>query len=83
MPDSEQIEHIFVIEHILIYLLELMTLNQNYKFAKVGPKTEIFSNFYEIWQLQQIEHANYEYNTCQYLERSHDYWLRMIIVCKI
>ena len=37
-----------------------MTLIQNYKFAKFGPKTEIFSNFYEIWHSQQIEHANYE-----------------------
>ena len=61
----------------------MMTLTQNYKFAKFAPKTKIFSNFYEIWQLQQIEHANYEYNTRQYLERSHDYSLRMIIVRKI
>ena len=60
-----------------------MTLTQNYKFAKFGPKTEIFSNFYEIWQSHQIEHANYEYNTHQYLERSRDYWLIMIIGCKI
>ena len=60
-----------------------MTLTQNYKFAKFGPKTEIFSNFYEIWHSQQIEHANYEYNTRQCLERSRDYWLRMIIGCKI
>ena len=26
-----------------------MTLTQNYKFAKFGHKTEIFSNIYEIW----------------------------------
>ena len=32
-----------------------MTLNQNYKFAKFDPKTEMSSNFYEIWHL---EHAN-------------------------
>ena len=56
-----------------------MTLTQNYNFAKLGPKTEIFSNSYEIWQPQQIEHASYEYNTHQCLERSRDYWLRMII----
>ena len=28
---------------------------------------------------QQIEHAYYEYNTPQCLERSHDYRLRMIV----
>ena len=56
-----------------------MTLTQNYQFAKFDPKTEIFLNFYEIWHSQQIEHANYEYHTFQYLERSCDYWLRMII----
>ena len=50
-----------------------MTLTQNYKFAKFGPETEICSNFYEIWHSQQIEHANYEYNTRQCLERSSDY----------
>ena len=56
-----------------------MTVTQNYKFAKFGPKTEMCFNFYEIWHSQPIEHANYQYNTCQFLERSHDYWLRMII----
>ena len=61
-----------------------MTLNQNYKFAKFGPKTEIFSNFYEIWHSsQQIKHANCEYNTRLCLEHSRDYKLRMIIFCKI
>ena len=55
-----------------------MTLTQNYKFAKFGPKTETCSNFYEIWHSQQIEHANYEYNTRQCLERSRDYWHKMI-----
>ena len=30
-----------------------------------------------------MEHANYEYNTQHGLERSRDYWLRMIIGCKI
>ena len=55
-----------------------MTLTQNYKFMKFGPKTEIFSNFYEIWHSQQIKHANY-YNDRQCLECLHDYCLRMII----
>ena len=40
-----------------------MSLTQNYKFAKFGLKTEIFTKFYEIWHSQQIKHANYEYNT--------------------
>ena len=31
-----------------------MTLSQNYKFAKFGLKTEICSDFYEIWHSQQI-----------------------------
>ena len=52
-----------------------MTLTQNYKFAKFGPKTKSFSNFYEISHSQQIEHAK----TFQCLEHSRDYWLRMII----
>ena len=36
-----------------------MTLTQNYKSAKFGPKTEMSSNFNKIWHLEQIEHANY------------------------
>ena len=40
-----------------------MALTQNYKFAKFGPKTEISSNFGEIWHLEQMEHANYKYST--------------------
>ena len=39
------------------------------------PKLQIFeicSDFYEIWHSQQIEHANYEYNTRHCLERSRD-----------
>ena len=47
--------------------------------GKLGPNTEICSNFYEICHSQQIEHANYEYNNRQCLERWRDYWLRMII----
>ena len=57
-----------------------MTSTQNYQSEKFSPKTEIFSNFYEIWHLQQIEHANYEDNTRQCLERLLDYCLKMIIV---
>ena len=40
-------------------------------------------DFYEIWHSEQIEHAHYEYNTRQCLERLRDYWLRMIIDIKI
>ena len=47
--------------------------------GKFAPSTEIFSNFYEIWHSQQIYYANYEYNTRQHLQRSRDYWFRMII----
>ena len=60
-----------------------MTLTQNYKFAKFGPKTEIFSNFYEIWHSQKIRNANYEYNTRHCLECSLDYRFRMIMGCEI
>ena len=56
-----------------------MTLTQNYKFVKFGSKTEIFSNFYEIWHSQQNEHTNYEYNTRQCLKHLRDYCLGMII----
>ena len=45
--------------------------------GKFGYNTKIFSSFYEIWCSQQIKHAYYEY-TCQCLEHSHDYRLRMI-----
>ena len=47
--------------------------------GKFVPNTEIYSEFYEIWHSQQIEHTYYEYNTHQYLKRSHDYRLRIII----
>ena len=40
-----------------------MTLTQNDKFAKFCPKTEMCSNFYEIWHLEQMEHANYKLST--------------------
>ena len=44
-------------------LIMLMTFIQNYKFPKFGLKTEMSSNFYDIWHFDQIEHANYEYST--------------------
>ena len=42
----------------------MMTLTQNYNFAKFGPKTEMCFNIYKIWHLEEIEHANYEYSSC-------------------
>ena len=54
--------------------------------GKLCPNTEICSHFYEIWDSQRMEHANYEYReyiTRHGLERLRDYWLKMIIGCKI
>ena len=48
---------------IMNILIGIDDLTQNHKFAKFGPKTEMCFNFYEIWHLEQIEHANYEYST--------------------
>ena len=48
--------------------------------GKFDPSTEIYSNIYDIWHSRQIEHANNEYHTRQCLERSRDYWLKIIIV---
>ena len=41
----------------------MISFTQNYKFAKFGLKTEMCSNFYESWHLEQTENANYEYST--------------------
>ena len=48
---------------IMNILIGIDDLTQNYKSAKFGSKTKICSNIYEIWHLEQIEHANYEYRT--------------------
>ena len=53
---------------LIINKLELITLTQNYKYAKFSLETEICSDFYEICHSQQIKHANYEYNTRKCLE---------------
>ena len=42
-----------------------------------------FSPIFMKFGTQQIKHANYEYSTCQCLEHSLDYWLKMIIGCKV
>ena len=60
-----------------------MTLTQNYRFVQIYSNTENGSDISEIWHSQEIEHASYEYNTSHSLEYLHDYWLRMIIGCKI
>ena len=49
-----------------------MILTQNYSSGKFCPNTEIWFDFYEIWDSQQLEHANYEYNTRHGLVRSRD-----------
>ena len=48
-----------LIMHILIGIDDL----QHYKFEEFSPKTEMCSNFHEIWHSEQIEHANYEHST--------------------
>ena len=61
-------------------ILELMIIN-----IVLEPKLQMRASllptqkFAPIWHSQQTEHANYEYNTRHCLERSSDYWLRMII----
>ena len=49
----------------------------------VCPSTQIGSNFYEMLHSQQMEHANYGYNTRYGLERSRVNCLRMIVDRKI
>ena len=77
-----KIWHLVQIE-IWMWYLELMILTQVIDSDKFCFNTEISSDFYEIWHSQQMEHANYEYNTRHGLERLCDYCLRMIIDCKI
>ena len=57
------------------------------------PNLQIRTNFVPTLKFAPIfmkfgtpskkKHANYEYNTCHGLERLRDYWLRMILGCKI
>ena len=47
--------------------------------ANLVSTLEICSDSYKPWHSQQIEHANYEYNNRQCLERLRDYWLRIVI----
>ena len=64
-------------------LYELMILTQNYRFGQILSKH--WNLFQFLWNLTltTIEHANYQYKTRHGLESSRDYWLRMIIGCKI
>ena len=55
-----------------------MTLTQNYKFAKFCPKSEMCSSFDEIWHLEQMERANYEYSTWYWW-----YWPKFIDSSKL
>ena len=52
---------------IINILIGIDDLDPKLQICKIWSKTKIFSNFYEIWLSQQIEHANYEYNTRQCL----------------
>ena len=38
-------------------------LDQKLQICEIGPKTEMCFNFYKIWHLEHMEHANYENNT--------------------
>ena len=60
---------------IINMTFEIMDLDPKLKTGQILSQNCNVPNFYEIWHLQQIEHANYEYYTCQCLERLHDYWL--------
>ena len=66
-------------------ILELMIMNIVLEIDDLDPKLQMRASllptqkFAPIWHSQQTEHANYEYNTRHCLERSCDYWLRMII----
>ena len=64
---------------IMNIVLGIDDLHPKLDSGKFCLNTEICSDFYEIWRSQQIEHANYEYNSGQFLERQHDYWLKMVI----
>ena len=50
-----------------------MILTENQTFAKFGPKTELCPNFYEIWHLEQIEHADYEDSYFELMVSVQDY----------
>ena len=41
--------------------------------GKLGPNTEICSDFYEIWHSRQIDCANYEYRDLAWLLAQNDY----------
>ena len=58
---------------IINILIGFKTLIQYYKSVKCGPKTEMCSNFHEIWHLVQIKNANYEYSAWNWR-----YWPKII-----
>ena len=70
----EQIEHV---DYELIMNSNWWSWPKIIDSGKFGPNTEICSEF-----SNQIEHAYYEYHTRHWLERSHDYRLRMIVGSK-
>ena len=60
MEFGTQNKSIMLIMNILIGMDDLQPKLQ---ICEIWPQTEMCSNFYEIWHLKQIEHANYKYST--------------------
>ena len=44
-------------------LVGIDDLEPKLQIYEIWSQTEMCSNLYEIWHLEQIEHANYEYST--------------------
>ena len=44
-------------------LIGIDDLEPKLQMCEIWSQTEMCSNLYEIWHLEQIEHANYEYST--------------------
>ena len=52
----DEMWHLKQIEHA-DYELELMVLTQNYRFWQIKSQHWIFSDFYEIWNSQEIKQS--------------------------
>ena len=39
--------------------------------GKFGPKSEIYSQCYEIWQLEQVKFVNHRYDTVKPRKQAH------------
>ena len=49
---------------IINILIGIDDLDPKIQICEICPKTEMYPKYYEIWYLEQMEHANYEYSTC-------------------